>query len=1061
MRKSTIFGLTAGLALSAGLVFAAQNNAPATHDAETEGPSEVSYVLNPTPGFVDDLSAITVTFTTPEGIFVGYYGQTTVAVLEDAEGNTWVCDEPFKDTFAPQGQAIYTLEFKEDAMAPENATITAPGIYTLTLKGFYTNTIVDGEETDPVDLDVATFSYTIYPVEYALAPANGSYVTSLAAISASFEGTVAVGSVKLENVETSEVYTGTVEGSTENNMSEYTFNFDLPETLAEGAYTLTIDGITEGTTDLPAIVANYNYVAPVAYSITPAEGVVEDLSTITIHFDASTVAFYSGARAVAVLENLDNEDEVYYCYDPTDNGFDANGERSYTFDFREDPQAQPVEIKSLGSYKLTVVGAYMDIVDEDVTLGTVNLPVIEAYYNLIPNGLISFNPADGATVTEISTIELTIDAMFAGVEDNARIILTNVSNNETYQGEAMMRKGAEGESIFDITFTANGGEGAATITEVGDYELSATGFFVNAAENAEDPEVIIPLPMLSAQFKLIPGGFITFDPADGSRVESLSAVRATIAGRVGFEDVYPAPVRIENAATGMTYYCVNPQLVGYEYDEEGDMPYSVYEFQFAEIGSEEFVTLNEVGTYTITVSGAYQNLNNDPEGEEEKGYLPVFTASFNLIPEGFVTISPENGSNVAMINAVTVLFEGRVGYEPVMPGNAILENTSTGNSYYCTEPFMEGYQYDEETGDVFTLYTIEFSEMGSNEALTIDEVGNYILTLRGFFSQQSENEAEVEPYFLPVIETAYTIIPSGFVTFDPEAGTTVDDLSQLTVTFEGRVGFTEARPGAVTIENTTTGEAYYCQNPEFLGYDYDEANDQVYTKYNVVFSELGSTDPVEIKNAGNYTVSLRGFYSNESEDEADATPYYLPVITVHYSIYADGAYTLTPADGAEVESINSVTLVFNGNPNVGVYDVRPGSAVLENLTTGDVWYGNALKTRLEDGSSQLYFTFSQLGAEEEDEITTIGTYQLTVRGLYETELQEDETEVDTDMPNVYATYYVVNDYSGVQNLFGEESVYNVYGINGVQMIRNGNADSLKSLAPGLYIINGKKVLIRR
>lgn len=51
--------------------------------------------------------------------------------------------------------------------------------------------------------------------------------------------------------------------------------------------------------------------------------------------------------------------------------------------------------------------------------------------------------------------------------------------------------------------------------------------------------------------------------------------------------------------------------------------------------------------------------------------------------------------------------------------------------------------------------------------------------------------------------------------------------------------------------------------------------------------------------------------------------------------------------------------------------------------------------------------------------------------------------------------------NSVDTVYGNDTEFNVYTATGIVVVRNGNADDVNALAPGLYIINGKKVLIRK
>ena len=60
----------------------------------------------------------------------------------------------------------------------------------------------------------------------------------------------------------------------------------------------------------------------------------------------------------------------------------------------------------------------------------------------------------------------------------------------------------------------------------------------------------------------------------------------------------------------------------------------------------------------------------------------------------------------------------------------------------------------------------------------------------------------------------------------------------------------------------------------------------------------------------------------------------------------------------------------------------------------------------------------------------------------------------------YFEYFVKNNGSSVAGISNDNELLNVFGICGVQVLRNADRSAIKSLNPGLYIVNGKKVVIR-
>ena len=59
-------------------------------------------------------------------------------------------------------------------------------------------------------------------------------------------------------------------------------------------------------------------------------------------------------------------------------------------------------------------------------------------------------------------------------------------------------------------------------------------------------------------------------------------------------------------------------------------------------------------------------------------------------------------------------------------------------------------------------------------------------------------------------------------------------------------------------------------------------------------------------------------------------------------------------------------------------------------------------------------------------------------------------------------HYTVSNSLGVKDLFnGEVKAYEVYNLNGVKVLSTSNVAELDSLPTGFYIINGKKVYLRK
>ena len=63
-------------------------------------------------------------------------------------------------------------------------------------------------------------------------------------------------------------------------------------------------------------------------------------------------------------------------------------------------------------------------------------------------------------------------------------------------------------------------------------------------------------------------------------------------------------------------------------------------------------------------------------------------------------------------------------------------------------------------------------------------------------------------------------------------------------------------------------------------------------------------------------------------------------------------------------------------------------------------------------------------------------------------------------PEIEYLFTYNNPTTGVDGV-GSETSFNVFNLQGVKVMENAKASSLKSLPEGIYIVNGKKVMVRK
>lgn len=70
-------------------------------------------------------------------------------------------------------------------------------------------------------------------------------------------------------------------------------------------------------------------------------------------------------------------------------------------------------------------------------------------------------------------------------------------------------------------------------------------------------------------------------------------------------------------------------------------------------------------------------------------------------------------------------------------------------------------------------------------------------------------------------------------------------------------------------------------------------------------------------------------------------------------------------------------------------------------------------------------------------------------------------ETDDEMKNPDWTVIWSIGTVGISGAFGDSESFDVYDLCGMPLFKNGNADQLNQLDSGIYIINGKKVIIKK
>ncbi|MDE5774354.1 MAG: hypothetical protein K2H86_07865 [Muribaculaceae bacterium] len=175
------------------------------------------------------------------------------------------------------------------------------------------------------------------------------------------------------------------------------------------------------------------------------------------------------------------------------------------------------------------------------------------------------------------------------------------------------------------------------------------------------------------------------------------------------------------------------------------------------------------------------------------------------------------------------------------------------------------------------------------------------------------------------------------------------------------------------------------------------------------------------------------------------------------AVAKDYTWTLTPVTNTEFEGKFTGEVVLTVNEATSIdYEGVPAVLADAEGTNVNVKYFGSSYPKL--GTNTLTWTFKA------DVETAIGEYTFTLKKMTVGCDVDLERGAEPNFPaeDIVVTYIVKTDLTGVA-LIGIEAAdsYNVYTLDGKAVLLNANVDAVVELAAGVYIINGKKVIIRK
>lgn len=288
----------------------------------------------------------------------------------------------------------------------------------------------------------------------------------------------------------------------------------------------------------------------------------------------------------------------------------------------------------------------------------------------------------------------------------------------------------------------------------------------------------------------------------------------------------------------------------------------------------------------------------------------------------------------------------------------------------------------------------------------------------------------------------------GNYTITPASGSTVKEIETITVTFNGLADGIDAHimsGNAGNYISITDGTEVYKPIEFYAGTGKTGIDDLI-----LVFPKIGK--------AGTYTLDIAegvvmDYDQAESHDEGEGYSVNGP-ITATYTIAETvmNVYTITPASGSTVTSISDIYIKF------------PKSAASEGVDQ----YSYASDVVTLSGNGQVYkptniiicgSDYDEVRLHFENPITEPGEYVLNVKeGVFKEYGSYEDESVN---PAITATYTIAGT-SGLKTVNVEENEsVTVVDVLGRVVLKNADKSAVENLESGIYIVNGKKVAIRK
>ena len=684
-----------------------------------------------------------------------------------------------------------------------------------------------------------------------------------------------------------------------------------------------------------------------------------------------------------------------------------------------------------GKYTLTVpAGIFYEVTWDEAAEGYVAVEngskngELVLHFTVNPNALSAFEkyvltPAGGSAVRSISTIKVTfpdVEGLYpADVDPMPEITLTN--GTTTYTGSATPDWSSWPMKSFNISFMDAGNE-PVKITETGEWTLTVgAGLYTDMNRTEATCEV-------TGTFTVDPNAPIswTADPANGSKQD------------MPYEDYTMVTLTFDADAVS---YTAKDELAGIRVTYRGEEVNRVDDVT-AE-GANGYMLVDNYGEEPVVTFGFNSSVFSAPGVltiETDEGAFTVndeaspainYSVTFGDVKEYSCVFTPADGNEVESIKEFTLEFPEATTATFNEDENYIILRSA--NWIYPTNPTITAVEGAEHPTFklVFDLIGEDMTPAAGSYNLRIGE-GSFLL---------DENQQS------PEISASWTL----------KRTTPVD----LTWTAEPVRDIINEGYGIYPAFLFNEGESL-SKNRDTEAKIIVKFNDEVLSEGYGSDSEMAYSTGIEYTLPNAIMFNISGGILNNPETEGKLTIIIeegallvsgvpCPRMEHSWNLVKQKEYEVkvTPAEGRTVKELKDFTVEFVG-----------AKTVEENFATGiavrskDYKYNGVVESIEYDNSGEnaaVKITLKEALANDGEYLLQIYPSAFFLDGC------QSSPEVKVN--------YTVDHTVGVEGIEADNGKYTVTNLAGIVVLRNANAAALSKLPAGLYIVNGKKVLLNK